>query len=201
MSNKKCAITCEEAYLEYSSGLSLSEISIKYGCSSATVKNRLEQIQVSRRTVSQSLRGRKIYWAAKISASNLGRKLTLETRNKISISRKGTVPYNKGKRKATHPDEIKYGLAGENHWAWKGGISGDNTRFRQTSEYKVWRESVFIRDNWTCQKCGKRGGSLEADHIKSFAKYPSLRLDTSNGRTLCQTPCHREETRRQRNEH
>jgi 5-methylcytosine-specific restriction endonuclease McrA len=30
---------------------------------------------------------------------------------------------------------------------------------------------------------------LEADHIKPWAYFPSLRFELSNGRTLCR-PCH-----------
>lgn len=53
-----------------------------------------------------------------------------------------------------------------------------------------FRNEVFKRDNYTCQLCGKHGGNLNADHIKSFSEYPDLRFDLSNGRTLC-VPCHR----------
>lgn len=57
-------------------------------------------------------------------------------------------------------------------------------------EYRLWREAVFKRDDWTCVWCFKRGGDLEADHIKSFANHPELRFVLDNGRTLC-IPCHK----------
>lgn len=60
-------------------------------------------------------------------------------------------------------------------------------------EYKIWREQVFKRDNWTCRRCGKRGGSLHAHHIKSFTRVPALRYKVLNGKTLCADPCHRDE--------
>jgi hypothetical protein len=75
------------------------------------------------------------------------------------------------------------------HWNWKGGITNENRRIRASSQYKFWLKSVFKRDNYTCQKCGKRGGKLNAHHIRRFAKFPELRLDVNNGMTLC-ADCH-----------
>lgn len=60
---------------------------------------------------------------------------------------------------------------------------------RYSVEAKEWREAIFKRDDFTCQMCGKRGGYLEADHIKPWAFFPKLRFELSNGRTLCR-PCH-----------
>ena len=65
------------------------------------------------------------------------------------------------------------------------GISTEVMLIRASSEYVAWRKAVFERDNYTCQNCGRRGGKLEAHHIKSFALYPELRLEVSNGITLC----------------
>jgi 5-methylcytosine-specific restriction endonuclease McrA len=70
------------------------------------------------------------------------------------------------------------------------GITPELERIRRSAEYRAWRAAVFERDDFTCQDCGKRGGYLEADHIKTFAHHPDLRFELSNGRTLCQ-PCHR----------
>jgi len=60
---------------------------------------------------------------------------------------------------------------------------------RYSAEADRWRKAVFERDDYICQFCKQRGGYLEADHIKSFAHYPELHFELSNGRTLCRN-CH-----------
>ena len=81
-------------------------------------------------------------------------------------------------------------MRGKNNPGWKGGISSQNAIIRGSYEYKLWREAVFKRDNWTCIWCNARGGELNADHIKPFALYPELRFAIDNGRTLC-VECHK----------
>ena len=80
---------------------------------------------------------------------------------------------------------------GENNSNWKGGITPLNLKIRHSREYKLWRKAIFERDNYTCIWCGdKKGGNLNADHIKPFALFPELRFAIDNGRTLCEL-CHK----------
>ncbi len=59
-------------------------------------------------------------------------------------------------------------------------------RRRSTSnEYRRWRRACHKRDNWTCQKCHKRGGELNVHHIENFSSNKDRRYDITNGITLC----------------
>lgn len=87
-------------------------------------------------------------------------------------------------------EKQKKSISGNGHWNWQGGITSENKRRRNLAEYKQWRSKIFARDDYTCQICRKRGGELNADHIKPWSLYPKLRLKLSNGRTLC-VECHK----------
>lgn len=78
---------------------------------------------------------------------------------------------------------------GKNHYNWQGGKTSEAARIRNSEDYKKWRRTVFERDGYRCIFCGS-SGNLQADHILPFAHYPELRLDVSNGRTLC-VKCHK----------
>jgi len=72
---------------------------------------------------------------------------------------------------------------------WKGGTSRIYKDGYGSVEYKQWRRDVFVRDEYTCQKCGVKHVYITAHHIKPFAFYPDLRFDINNGITLCEE-CH-----------
>lgn len=86
--------------------------------------------------------------------------------------------------KPIHAGKHFYQIMGEKHPNWKGGITPINDKIRKSLEYKLWRISVFKRDNWICQKYKIRGGELVVHHIENFDKNGNSRLDTNNGITL-----------------
>lgn len=73
---------------------------------------------------------------------------------------------------------------GDKSHFWKGGLTPKNAKIRNSIEIRLWREAVFARDNWTCQKTGSRGCRLNAHHIDNFADFPKLRTSIENGITL-----------------
>ncbi len=112
----------------------------------------------------------------------------------------GNIPWNKGLPAVK--ESIKKMRDGLQNWCeqkgyypnWRGGISRAYKNGYYSAAYKRWRQEVFERDNYTCQKCGAKSGNgkhnyLTPHHIKSFAEYPELRYEVSNGITVCED-CH-----------
>ena len=141
----------------------------------------------------------------KISEWNKGKKISEEQKEKLRFSRVGwkQKPESNEKNRIAHlgkkqsPEakekqrEAQRGkFCGEKSNFWKGGVTKKNQIIRHSLDYKLWREEVFKRDNWTCQLCKIRGGKIEADHIKRFSEFPELRFSLKNGRTLCRE-CHK----------
>ena len=75
--------------------------------------------------------------------------------------------------------------SGKNSGTWQGGLTSEALTIRHSKRYCDWRDSVFIRDDFTCKICNKRGVHIAAHHKNSFSKYPNLRFDITNGVTLC----------------
>lgn len=55
---------------------------------------------------------------------------------------------------------------------------------------------MYERDNYTCQCCGINNGHVKtikfnAHHLDNYIQFPDLRIEISNGITLCEE-CHRD---------
>lgn len=95
------------------------------------------------------------------------------------------------------------------HPNWQGGLTPIHLSIRHSKKYADWRQTIFIRDNFTCKECGnKQSGNLNAHHKKPFSillkeaqEYLPLMdiyeavmtytpiWDLDNGITLCKD-CH-----------
>jgi len=70
----------------------------------------------------------------------------------------------------------------------------ESKKIRASIEFAEWRELVFERDNWTCQKCLVRSGgcktiNLNPHHIENFSEVEEKRFNIDNGITFCRN-CH-----------
>ena len=132
----------------------------------------------------------------KISLALKGRKQSEEHIKNRSLALKGRVGSWNGKHHSLeHRIKNSIGHKGEKSHLWKGGITPINKRIRQGLNFRLWREQVFRRDNYTCSECGIKSGLgkaiyLNPHHIKSFSEFPELRFSLENGITLCED-CHK----------
>ena len=123
----------------------------------------------------------------------LGKKTSKEHKEKLSKAHLGKNIGNQNgfKKGQTAWNKRKKGfIPSEKHWNWKGGITPENLKIRNSLEIKLWRKAVFERDNFTCMKTEIKGGNLQAHHINNFADFPELRTSISNGITFCRN-CHK----------
>jgi 5-methylcytosine-specific restriction endonuclease McrA len=99
-------------------------------------------------------------------------------------------------------NEFQKKLIGPLAGNWRGGKKNDRNVAMSRWEYKEWRDAVFTRDDYCCQDCGACNGhgrkvTLNAHHVKEWAKFPKMRFEVDNGVTLCKT-CHENRHRRKR---
>lgn len=141
---------------------------------------------------------------------NKGVSPSKETREKISASLKGKIPWNKNKKTGMIPwnkgtkgvtkgwpkgmkqtkehiaklGKIRSTKVGPIAANWRGGITPINQQIRDSIDGTLWKNAVFSRDNYTCQKTGVRGEKLVAHHIFNFATHKEMRFAIDNGVTL-----------------
>ncbi len=118
---------------------------------------------------------------------NKGKKMSVAHIKVLSEAKKrNPTRYWFGKKRSPKTiEKMKTSLKGKK--AWNKGIgtkTPQNKKIRMSIEFRLWREAVFARDNWTCQKTGIRGDKLHPHHIQNFAQFPELRFAIDNGITL-----------------
>ena len=129
----------------------------------------------------------------KIRQSLMGHAVSDEARKKMSLARKGKRHSDETKkkikkklvgRKITWREKIGKGII--KYYDIKGRVYREN---RCASKLRRWRAKILLRDNFTCQSCGKVSKSLDAHHIKAYLLFPELIYDVDNGIALCRQ-CH-----------
>ena len=165
----------------------------------------------TKRKISTYLTGKKQSEETKLKRSNSlkGRIFSEEHKEKLSISAK-----NRDKSTQVAPHSVFK----KNNVPWNTGIQIlDTTNYgnyidgrtpltqkvRHCEKYVNWRNSVFERDEYTCQECGQISGKIESHHIYKFShiwndnKIKNYNdalsceqlWDVDNGQTLCKK-CH-----------
>ncbi len=105
---------------------------------------------------------------------------------------------NKGMRNKKwghHTQESKIKISafqqGVNVKDWDNFKLSYNRFLKNTARYQIWRNTVFLRDNFTCQNLNcefcknEQGIYLQVHHIKSLSLYPELAFKPENGITYC----------------
>lgn len=129
------------------------------------------------------------YWLGKKRLDMIGNKFgEFNQGNHYNLGKNNRLGKLQSQETKIKISAIQQGISVEE---WKGFISPLNQLLRKSSMYKIWRNAVFLRDNFTCQnpECeychNKIGVMLHPHHKKSFAKFPELRYIVDNGITYC----------------
>ena len=93
-----------------------------------------------------------------------------------------------GKKRPEHSKKMK----GKNHPRYNFNMTEEERQIGRTyTKYREWRTSVYERDNYTCQYCGTTKSPFNAHHLNGHDKFIELRIEVTNGITLCEV-CHKE---------
>lgn len=156
----------------------------------------------TKKKISEANMGKHRYWLGKnfskehrikLSKSFKGHIVSEDTKKKISLAKKGRKFTEHHKRKLREAKlgekNPNFGKRGEGITNWKNGNTSENKKIRRGRKFREWRELVFKKDNYTCQKYGFKNGKgktiiFHPHHIQNFAEYPELRFAIDNGITL-----------------
>jgi endogenous inhibitor of DNA gyrase (YacG/DUF329 family) len=143
----------------------------------------------------------KLYLKRKLSVVKIGKELNVSSVQIFRWLKRYNIPtrpaFYKGMQirlGAILSAETRRKISEKHKALWENipRLSPKERYFRYSVEFRLWRDAVLKRDNYTCKRCGLKKGKkqgMEVHHIKSFAKYPELRTSIRNGKTLCRD-CH-----------
>jgi hypothetical protein len=112
---------------------------------------------------------------------NTGKPRPPEVRQKISAAHKG--------KKKNYTPWLK-GRTGENHPAYKHGLSEGRYRAHEADAYSAWVQGVHQIWSFRCALTGV-DGPLEAHHLNAWNAFPDQRYDLANG-VLLSTHVHKQ---------
>lgn len=186
--------------------ISPDEIAKRYAVSGRTIRNWLTEYDIPRLGPTHLRKGKSAVW-------NVGIERNEEYRKKQSDSRRGRPAYNAGQGRVRFncevcgtevfdkpyrrsrtcsrhcKNELSHLHRGTEHWNYKAEAAGFRQRQRLWSECREWRIAVMAAADYTCCKCGQKGGRLSAHHKATWNNNEALRFEVSNGACLC-WPCH-----------
>lgn len=124
------------------------------------------------------------YWHIDCKATSLRGPRCPKCRKRIETFKKNLC------KTCYYEHERKGRPSGEDHYAWKGGKTKDPRMIRLSSEYRIFRKTILVRDKYQCQVCGTMEDKPQVDHIIPQLARPDLIFEPRNCRTICGR-CHR----------
>ncbi len=177
--------------------MAAGKIGALFGCTHRPVATRPQELGVKMRHHNDTKRGKpapnKIHIDPVVVAEMYSQKFVsgqdIANHFGVSLNVIGRIRQEHGIE--TKPMSEARNMWGENSPNWKPHITDEEREMRRdVAKQAAWREQVFARDCYTCQKCrDDRGGNLHAHHITPYSKDKSIAWELSNGVTLCKT-CH-----------
>ena len=80
--------------------------------------------------------------------------------------------------------------SGSNCYMWNNDLTEEDRIDRRLSpKCSDWSKKVLARDKYTCRKCGKNNGNMQAHHLDGWNWCKEKRYEVSNGVCLCNN-CH-----------
>lgn len=167
----------------YTEGLSIRGVAAALGISSGTAQRILQRANVPFRSKAVARKNWKPSPESieKMRQTKLGMVQTQESNAKRSRALQGRP---KSAAFSLHMSVTRRGKQNPN---FNPNLTeADRTLNRMlTLGYMDWIKTVYARDSYCCQVCGS-SRNLNAHHLDGYADHPAVRVDPSNGVTLCQ---------------